>query len=393
MRGAPKVRSVVRTLTALAAIVLCSSAAAAQNAVITGRVTSTAGQPLGGASVGIPELGVGSIADANGNYTFTVDVASRAGRMVNIMARYIGHKPKRLPVTLTAGRIEHNFVLERDILNLEEVVVTGTSDATALKKTAFSVGVVDNTQIKEVPGTSPLASLEGKIPGASLINQSGQPGAEPAIRLRAATSLTGRTDPLIIIDGVLTNLGLADVNTEDIERVEVIKGAAASSLYGSNAANGVVQLFTKRGATLAEGQTIFTTRSEYGVNNLPNIVPGNAHHPYLVNNVGGQIAYALNANGDRQTAPDNIADRPYPRYFDQFGMIFKPGDYHTNYVSVGQRRGTTNFNDIESNPVNSGPATPLVSCQPNGEAAGSAGLMTGVRGPSFGFSAGSGDTL
>jgi hypothetical protein len=98
---------------------LSSLAAAQNNAVVTGRVTSTAAQPLGGANVAIPELGVGSIADANGHYTFTVDVGSKTGQAVNVVARYIGYKPKRLPVTLTAGRVEHDFVLERDILNLE----------------------------------------------------------------------------------------------------------------------------------------------------------------------------------------------------------------------------------------------------------------------------------
>ena len=190
-----------RTRTALiafGAVVLASSVAAAQNAaVITGRVTSTAGQPLGGANVAIPELGVGSIADGNGRYNFTVTVSSRTGQAVNIIARYIGYKPKRLPITLSAGQVQHDFVLDRDILNLEEVVVTGTSEATSQKKTPFSVAVVDNTQLKEVPSATPLGGIEGKVPGASVISASGQPGQEPAIRLRAATSLTGRQDPLV----------------------------------------------------------------------------------------------------------------------------------------------------------------------------------------------------
>lgn len=341
----------VTALTALAAIVLFSGVTEAQTAVFTGKVTSQSGQPLGGASVGVPDLGVRGIADASGNYTFTVDVAGKSGRTANVVARYIGYKPKRLPVTLSAGRVQHDFVLDKDILNLEEIVVTGTNEATSLKKTAFSVGVVDNTQIKEAPGTSPIASLEGKIPGASVLTQSGQPGGEPAIRLRSATSLTGRTDPLIIIDGTISHLGLADVNSEDIERVEVIKGAAASSLYGSNAANGVVQIFTKRGANLAEGQTVFTLRNEYGQNDLPRIVPGNMHHNYQVNPDG---SYKLNANGDRQDEPDKIADNAYPVVYDQFGKIFKGGSFLTNYISVGQRRGATNYNGSFQNTHESG---------------------------------------
>ncbi|HJQ21105.1 MAG TPA: SusC/RagA family TonB-linked outer membrane protein [Gemmatimonadaceae bacterium] len=334
-------RKLVTATASLFALVLFAGAAQAQQAVFTGKITSAAGQPLGGASVGIPTLGVGSIADVNGNFTFTVDVGGRAGRQVDVIARYIGYKPKQLPVTLTAGRVQHDFVLDKDVLNLEEVVVTGTSEAVSQKKTAFSVGVVDNTQIKDAPAVTPLGSLEGKIPGVSVQTQSGQPGGEPAIRLRSATSLTGRTDPLIIIDGVISNLGLADVNSEDIERIEVIKGAAASSLYGSNAANGVVQIFTKRGGNLAEGQTSFTFRNEYGQSDLPKKVEGNMSHDYQVD-ANGQ--FLLNANGDRVEKNDKISDLAYPVYYPQLDVVFKGGSFLTNYASVGQRRGNTNFN-------------------------------------------------
>ena len=152
-------RRMATALTAVLGVALFSSTALGQTAVFTGKVTSTAGQPLGGASVGIPDLGVGGIADANGNYTFTIDVANKTGRTANVMARYIGYKPKRLPITLSAGRVQHDFVLEKDVLNLEEVVVTGTSEATSQKKATFSVGVVDNSQIKDVPASSPLRQL------------------------------------------------------------------------------------------------------------------------------------------------------------------------------------------------------------------------------------------
>ena len=334
-------RTMATALTALLAIALFSSKATAQTAVFTGKVTSAAGQPLGGASVGIPDLGVGGIADASGNYTFTLDVTGKTGRSANVIARYIGYKPKRLPITLTVGRVQHDFSLDKDVLNLEEVVVTGTSEAMSQKKTAFSVGVVDATQIKEAPATTPLGSLEGKIPGVSVATQSGQPGGEPAIRLRSATSLTGRTDPLIIVDGVISTLGLADVNSEDIERIEVIKGAAASSLYGSNAANGVIQIFTKRGANLAEGQTSFVLRNEYGQNDLPKNVPGNMSHDYQVD---AQNHFLLNANGDRVEKNDKISDNSYDVYYPQLAAVFKGGSFLTDYASIGQRRGQTNFN-------------------------------------------------
>jgi len=344
MGGALTFRRARTALTAFAALVAFSSLAAAQNAVVTGTVTSTAGQPLGGSNVAIPELGVGSIADANGHYTFTVDVGSKMGRAVNVVARYIGYKPKRLPITLTAGRVEHDFVLERDILNLEEVVVTGTSEATSQKKTPFSVAVVDNTQIKEVPSPSALGVIEGKVPGAAVIAPSGQPGSEPAIRLRAATSLTGRQDPLIMVDGVITRLGLADINSEDIERIEIVKGAAASSLYGSDAANGVIQIFTKRGANLAEGQTTVDVRNEIGDSYLPHLVDHNMHHNYLLKDPADPTKGFDLSSGSRTAKPDLIVDNAYPVVYDQYRKVFRPGQKLTNYVSLGQRHGSSNYN-------------------------------------------------
>ena len=344
MGGELTLRRTRTVLMACAAVVAFSGLATAQNAVVTGRVTSTAGQPLGGANIGIPELGVGSIADANGRYTFTVDVSNRTGRAVNIVARYIGYKPKRLPVTLSAGSVQHDFVLERDVLNLEEVVVTGTSEATSQKKTPFSVSVVDNTQLKEVPASTPLGGLEGKVPGASVISMSGQPGEEPSIRLRAATSLTGRQDPLVMVDGVITRLGLADINSQDIDRIEIVKGAAASSLYGSDAANGVIQIFTKRGANLAEGQTNITVRNEYGTSYLPHIIDRNMHNNYKLLDPNNPSAGFDMSSGSRTAKPDLIVDNPYPVYYDQFRKVFRPGQKLTNYVSLGQRRGSSNYN-------------------------------------------------
>ncbi len=333
-------RVALKTAGAALLLALTVGVAAAQSVTFTGRVTS-AGQPLGGASVGIVELGVGATTAVDGRYTFTVNIATNAGRDVTLRARAIGYSPKQGSVTLAAGRVEKDFALDKDVLNLDQVVVTGVGDATSTRKTAFSVGVVDASQIKEAPSSSPGGALAGRVAGASVITVTGQPGAAPAIRLRSTTSLTGSSDPLIIIDGTISRLTLADINTEDVERMEVIKGAAASSLYGSDAANGVVQIFTKRGAQLAEGQTLFTFRNEFGQSWLPNKVPGNMAHEYMLLPDGD---FARDANGGRISYADRIADNPYPVYHDQLGQVFRPGQFMTNYGSVGQKRPNTNFN-------------------------------------------------
>src|SRR6266566_4625704 len=121
------------------------------------------------------------------------------------------------------------------------VVVTGTAGGTEIKKVPFAISQVDRSQLQEAPAVSALGSLEGKVAGVRLIDASGAPGGEPIIRLRSATALTSMSGPLIIVDGTITRHGLADINSQDIDRVELVKGAAASSLYGSDAANGVIQ--------------------------------------------------------------------------------------------------------------------------------------------------------
>jgi TonB-linked SusC/RagA family outer membrane protein len=340
--GRALIRRSLRVTGALLALALFAGTAAAQNAVFSGKVTS-AGQPLGGASVGIPEIGAGAITSLEGRYSFTVDAAKYRGRSLNVVVRFIGYKPKRLPVVIAAGAVVKDYELEKDVLNLEQVVVTGVSDATSQKKTAFAVGVVDASAIKEAPSSSPLGSLSGKVAGASVTSTSGQPGGEPAIRLRSATSLTGRQDPLVIVDGTITRLGLADINSEDIERMEIIKGAAASSLYGSDAANGVIQIFTKRGASLAEGQTNFTFRNEYGQSTLPKKVPLNTSTAYMLD-PSTPSGFKLDGNGQRIQETDGVSDNGYPKVFDNLSAVFKPGATLTNYMSVGQRKGTTNFN-------------------------------------------------
>ena len=354
-------RRSLRLAAAIVALGVGAERASAQAAVFSGKVTSE-GRPLGGASVGIPEIGVGAITTTDGHYSFNVDMSRYSGRAVNLVVRFIGYKPKRLPLTLVAGRVEKDYVLERDILNLDQVVVTGVNEATSQKKTAFAVAVVDNTAIKEVPAISPVGSLAGRVAGASVATVSGSPGSEPAIRLRAATSLTGSGSPLIIVDGTITRLGLADINSQDIDRVEVIKGAAASSLYGSDAANGVIQIFTKRGANLAEGQVNFTFRNEFGSSYLPKKVPLNTSTAFQLdpsNTTGLSRGFKLDANGQRISEADDISDNSYPFVYDALSQVFKPGASMSNYISLGQRRGATNFNASIQNIQETGVVTTL----------------------------------
>ena len=336
--------------------------AQAQSAIITGRVTGRQGEALGGAAVLIDELGLAVATTVAGSYTLTVPADKAKGQTVTLRARYIGYSPATKQVTLTGGTQEQNLELKFDPMTLDLVVVTGVAEATEKKKLPFEVASVDASQLQQVPAVTALGSLEGKVAGVRVIQGSGAPGGEPVIRLRGATAIpspaacgisatcaaTEVPGPLVIEDGTITRHGLADINSEDIDHIELVKGAAASSLYGSDAANGVVQVFTKRGSRIPDGQLVVTVRNEYGQSFRPKSLPVSLVHPYVANAVGAYVDSITGAPISEDSKPevksDHIADVPYVKTYDHQAEILTHGAAYTNYVSIGQRRGNTNYN-------------------------------------------------
>ncbi len=257
-----------------------ATVAAAQNAVITGRVTSDQGRPLYGANVYITELNLSVATTEAGNYTITVAGQRVRGQTVVLRARAIGQKPDAKSIVLRPGSIRQDFVLAQDVNRLSQVVVTGVTGATEQVKVPFSVARVDEKDMP-VMGVNPLSQLQGKVPGASIVSNSGRPGAQPAVLLRAPTSInaSGRgQDPLYIVDGVILQGPLPDLNSMDIESVEVVKGAAGASLYGARAGNGVIQITTKSGRGLGDNTVRFGFRSEVGGGDIEREFPLARNH-------------------------------------------------------------------------------------------------------------------
>jgi len=329
---------------------------ASAQTVITGTVTNSAGAPIPGASVFIPTMGLGAQADATGTYRFTVPADRANGQTVNITGRYIGFAQQQRPVVLTAGTQTLVFVLVADPFKLTEVVVTGVSTGTEQRKLPFTVARVSAEQVTEVPATSPVSALAGKVAGARVTSGTGAPGAAPAIRLRGSTNLAiGGSSPLIIVDGVISRSNISDLDANDIESIEILKGATASSYYGSNAANGVVNITTKRGKNLMDDNVQVISRSEYGKASIQHWVPLNTSHPYQLN-PDGEIA--LNAGGSRITA-SQFMDQPYPTtgpnaWRNQLQEWMKDGAFYSSNAQVGLRRGNTNFNSSFTTDHNSG---------------------------------------
>ncbi|MCU0615653.1 MAG: SusC/RagA family TonB-linked outer membrane protein [Gemmatimonadaceae bacterium] len=244
---------------------------AQQQATLTGRVTDEGGQPLDGATIFIAELNTGGLTNAQGRYSIVVPAARVRGQLITIQARFIGYTAATTRITLSGGTVETNFSLKQDINRLSQVVVTGVTGATEVKKLAFTVAQVSAADMP-VAGANPLAQLQGKVPGANIVSASGRPGSSPQVILRGPQSLnaSGRgQDPLYIIDGVVSQGGLQDINPQDIENIEVVKGAAAASLYGSRAGNGVINITTRNGKSGSEGVR-FRTQLEVGTQSMEN---------------------------------------------------------------------------------------------------------------------------
>lgn len=299
------------------AVLLSATLLFGQDATISGKITDEEGEGLVGANVFIESTNLGAATDENGSYRFVVSSKWVRGQEVRLTARFIGYRQKTELVTLSAGTITQDFALTEDVLHMDAIVVTGVIDETPKTKLAFSVASIDAEALEHAPAGSPESALRGKVAGAKVIRGSGQPGSSASVQLRAATSInaSGRSqDPLYIVDGVIIDPSisgspLADIPTEDIESMEVVKGAAGASLYGSRAANGVVVINTKRGDKLGVGQTKITFRNEFGFNDLERQINVNLHHHLKVANSSYTDAYGRNVTpGDFIDADNNWVD-------------------------------------------------------------------------------------
>ena len=313
---------------------------------ITGRVVDPLSQqPIAGAYVYVEGTSFGALTRDNGSFL----ILGVPPGTYNVVAQFIGyHNGRHENVQVRAGQATTlEFELRVSALRLEEVVVTGTVDPIAGVKVPFTVGKVTKADIPVTPRTTSTV-LQGKVAGVQIVRTSGQPGSGADILLRGAKSIARSESPLVVVDGViLGDATLVDIDPGDIESVEVVKGAAAASLYGSRASAGVIQIMTSRGRDVAEGNTRITVRSEFGRNDLPlrhNYIT--RHHHYLVDPEKGWVDAAGNpvSKENRVTAPDLIADRPYPGpVYDHLRLFFDPGEYVRTSVSIAQNTRSTNF--------------------------------------------------
>ena len=254
---------------------------------VRGRVTdASAARGIPDVQVMVTGTRIGSVTGTDGAYTLTaVPSGTRS-----ITARRLGYQPATQSATVApGGTITVDFAMSVSALNLSEVVVTGSGTPTERRKIGTSVASIDSTVISRAQAMTVDQALQGKTAGAQISQNSGGPGGGGmSVRLRGTNSFISGSDPLYIVDGVIIDNGsaqladlggrsnpqnrLADLNPADIDRIEVIRGAAAAALYGSRANNGVVQIFTKRGNI---GRPRFTLTSRVSMSELREQQPFN----------------------------------------------------------------------------------------------------------------------
>jgi len=310
----------------------------AQERTISGTVRAAEdASPLIGASVQVKGTKVGTKTDVNGRYTLQVPADA-----TTLVFSYIGYRTIEVAI---GDRTVIDVSLEIDAKMAAEIVVTGVAEGTSTKKLGFAIGKVDEQILKEVPAVDPANALRGKVSGVIIVQPTGIPGTAPTIRLRGSTNIQGQSEPLIIIDGIITPPGttLADIDINSVESIEVIKGAAGASLYGSQAANGVIQIITKRGADNPNA-TDFTARTEWGITDLQRLYPLNKSHRWQIDPATGDFRRASPTGITRVFEPDQLMDNPYPgQVRDHQKELFKNRSFNQNYFAVGATGKNTNF--------------------------------------------------
>lgn len=327
--------------------ILLIGSAYAQERRISGSVTAADdGSPIEGATV--VAVGTNTSVQTESNGTYSIVVPSGA---TELEFRFLGYFTQR--VALTSSSIV-NVSLVEDATQLEEVIVTGVAAATSVKKLTVSVTKVGAADLSGAKPTSVSTALAGKVAGLQSSLSQGRPGVAADIMLRADGNLNNvGSSPLIVIDGMIMRGSMADINIDDVESIEVVKGAAAAALYGSRAGNGVIAITTKRGTMGVDKPVSINVRNEFGRQTLPTTVSTPQAHPYKLapdwEQYKGQYTkydgvtypqgytgagFHPGISGSRVLDDDAYVDNPYGVTNDLQRQLFRPGPSMTNYIAL-----------------------------------------------------------
>lgn len=272
-------------------VAMIPSVGRAQTRRVAGTVTvQGTSEPVPGASVQVVGTSLGGLTDETGHFNISVPAGSQQLRV-----RRIGYAAK--VVAVAAGDATASISLTRDVLQLETQVITGAATTVSSLNAANAVAVVSSQKLNQVPAATIDQALQGKVAGATITQNSGAPGGGTQIQLRGTSTILGNYSPLYVIDGVIVSNStfqsglnvvshaasgtfanfssdqdqnvnrIADINPNDIESVQILKGPAAASIYGSKGTNGVVVITTKQGRG---GKTTLSATQRFGTYYLAN---------------------------------------------------------------------------------------------------------------------------
>ena len=309
---------------------------------VTGKVTDTKGEALIGANVIAKGTTVGAATDLEGTYSIKVPAGA-----TSLVFSYTGYDTQEIALgvsnTVDLALQEGN--------QLSEVVVTGTGAAIDKRSLGIEVQALTAKQLPNAPSSSIDQALVGKIAGAQISSVNGTPGARVSIILRGINSINRGTNPMIMIDGVeMVNTELQTVDLNIIDHVEVVQGAAGGSIYGAQGANGVIQLFTKKGKSGKINVDFATSYSNNAYLNNGGLKKANMHGfvTDANNNVTtGDGKFILGVDEETgsylknlsfaSTAPTTFINKPYDKnlpYYDHFKMFLQDAATINNSLSV-----------------------------------------------------------
>lgn len=334
---------------------------------ITGRVTDRANQAaLPGVQVFVAGTQRGAVTDDDGRY----NIAGVPPGTVQVRVRRVGYEAASQSVTVAAGATATaDFSIGVAAITLEEVVTTATGEMQRKREAGNTVATIDSSKVNLAASQNISQVLSSRAAGVTVLQGSGTTGTPSRIRIRGANSVSLNNEPLLIIDGVRISDSrgfnfftggqvfgrLNDINTEDVETIEIIKGPAAAALYGTAAANGVIQITTKRGRP---GRTRFNTFAEYGT------LEDTYDYPDNFSMIGRRVSDGsrfVNCTIDRQAQRLCTADslktfnplgtyRPYETgWRETFGISAQGGGEQATYYLGGdfeRERGVVEPNDV-----------------------------------------------
>ena len=331
--------------------VFCSLLASAQQKTVSGKITeASTGEPVIGANIQVKGTSAGTVSDVDGSFKLTVPETGKT-----LVVSYLGYNTQELPIDKTSFTIE----LKENTSNLDEVVVIGYGSEKK-KNVAGAVSNIGGEELSKASVENFQKAMQGKVAGVNITSASGTPGGAVDILIRGRGSLNAGTSPLFIIDGVQVTTGqqgngilnstdaLAGLRMEDIESIDILKDGASASIYGAQAANGVVFITTKKGAA---GKTKISFKSSFGFQNIAHRVP-TLDGPQLAE---WDLLLRKNQNNDaylklladyqgRGWGDNGFSNAPT---YDWFNAIFGTGSTQDYQLSVsGGNEKTTLFTSV-----------------------------------------------